>query len=138
MAHIGATGLQNLVGDIGIVWRAEERRNVQAEGGGADRQKLEITGMSGEEDMRLLLVAEAFENRNAFHFDQARRCGVGVEVENGVEEDIFREKARHRIPHFAGDFLDFRVAFLRISLTQIIGGNLVARRQRPDQTGHLG
>ncbi len=94
--------------------------------------------MGGEEDVRLLLVAQPFENRDAFHFDQPRLGRIGIEIEDRVEEDIFREEARHRIPHFAGDVFDFRVAFLGIGLTQIIGRHLVARRQRPDQTGHPG
>lgn len=71
MTHIGMTGFQNLVGDIGIVGWAEQRRDIQPESSGTDRQKLEIAGMGGEEDMRLFFVAQALENGNAIDLDQA-------------------------------------------------------------------
>ena len=50
----GAARREDVVGEVGIVGRAKQRRDLHAEGGGRDRQQLEIAEMAGEQDVRLL------------------------------------------------------------------------------------
>ncbi len=128
LAHAGAAEIEDLLGDIGIVRRTEQHRDVQAEGRARDRQQLEIAGVAGKDDERTRVVAQVQEDRNARDFHPARLGLVRVEIEQPVEEDIFRREPPHVAPAGERDRLDLRLALFREGVAQIGQHQLVATR----------
>ena len=101
--------------------------------GRGDRQQLEIAEMRGEEDMRLVLRREAHEQLFADDLDASRRPVVGVEVEELVEEHVFRREPGHVVPHFERDRLDLLLGLFRIGLAEIVERGAMAAEPGADR-----
>ena len=82
-------------------------------------------------DVRAILARDLREQRNAVDFDTARLFRVDVEVEQAVEEDIFRRQPGHVAPHVARDCLDLFLGLFRIGFAQIVDRDAMAADQRP-------
>jgi hypothetical protein len=93
--------------------------------------------MAGEDDVRALVGRDTLEQRDAFlrHLDAAGRIGPWVEIEQLVEEDIFRAEPGHVAPHVEGDGFDLGLALFGIGVAQIFQCQPMAAGQRTDAAG---